>query len=42
VVIEGDNLCATLSNKGPVLGIEHDCDDEELYTFETRAILEKD
>ena len=42
VTIKGDNLFATITNKGPVLEIENDYDDEELYSFEIVATLEKD
>jgi len=42
VTIEGNNLCATITNKGPVLEIQHDCNEEELYYFEIVAVLEKD
>ena len=41
VVIKDDNLCATIINKGSVLEMEHDCDDEELYNFETVVALKK-
>jgi len=42
VIIEGDNLCATITNKGQVLEIEHNCNDEELYNFEIVVVLEMD
>jgi len=41
LTIEGDNLRAIITYKGPILGIEHKCDDEELYNFDTIAMLEK-
>ena len=42
VIIERDNMCATITNKGIVLEIEHNCNDEELYNFEMVAISEND
>ena len=42
VTIEGDHLCATIANQNLVLEVGHGRNDEELYNFETIAILEKD
>ena len=42
VTIEGDNLCAIITNKGPVLEIGHNHNYEELYNFETIITLKKD
>jgi len=42
VTIKGDNQCATITNKGPILEVELNQNDEELYNFETIAVLEKD
>lgn len=39
--IKGDNLRAAITNKEPVLEIEYDRNDEELYNFETVVVLEK-
>ena len=41
-IIKDDDLCATITKKGPVLVIEHNHNSEELYNFETVAILKKD
>jgi len=40
--IERDNLCATITNKGPVLEIERNHNDKELNNFEIVVVLEKD
>ena len=40
VIIEGDNLCATITNKGPELEIGHNYNDKELYNFERVIVLE--
>ena len=42
VTIKGHNPYATITNKEPVLKIEHDSNDEKVYNFETIAALEKD
>ncbi|KAJ8422214.1 hypothetical protein Cgig2_032931 [Carnegiea gigantea] len=42
ITIEEDNLCVTITNKGLVLEVEYNRNDEELYNFETMAFLEKD
>jgi len=39
--VEGANLCATITNKGLVLKVEHGLDDEELYNFGV-VVLEND
>ena len=41
VTIEGDSPCATISNKRPLLKVEHNKNDEELYKFEIIGFLEK-
>ena len=42
LTIKGDNLWAIITNKWLVLEIEHNCNEEELYNFETMVVLEKD
>lgn len=42
ITIKGDSLCATITSKGPIPKIEHNCNDEKLYNFKTVAVLEKD
>ena len=42
VTINEDNFCDLITNKGTVLEMEHDCDVEELYHFDTMATLEND
>jgi len=42
VTIVGDNLCAIITDKGLVLEINHNCNDEELYNFEMMAVFETD
>jgi len=39
--IKGENLCAMIPNKGSVLEIEHNYNDEELYNIKTVAVYEK-
>lgn len=38
----GDNLCAIITNKGPLLEIDQDRNNKELYNFKMVADLEKD
>ena len=42
LTIEGRSLRTTITNKGPVLKVELDHDEEELYNFKTMATSEKD
>jgi len=42
ITVEGDDLCATITNKRSILGIEHNWDNEELCNFEIVILLEKD
>jgi len=35
VTIKGDNLCATITKKGPILEIKHNHNDDKLYNFKT-------
>ena len=41
VTIKKDDPCAIITNKAPVLEIEHNRNDEELYNFETVEVLEQ-
>jgi len=40
VIIKGNNLCVTITNKAAMLEIKHDHDDEELYYFKTVVALQ--
>lgn len=42
ITAERDDLCATVTNKGLVLEIDHTYDDVELCNFETVVVLGKD
>ena len=42
ITIEGDNFCVAIGNKGPVLEIRHDRNDEEVYNFERMIVLKQD
>lgn len=42
VIIKGNNLCATITKKGPTLEVKHSWNDQEHYNFDTTVVLEKD
>jgi len=41
VTVKGDNLSARINNKGIVLEIEHNHNDEELNNFEIVVVVEE-